>query len=41
MGLDKFKIHPTSDTGFNEWVSFTPTSKISSKSRRMKIGKKS
>ena len=40
MGLDRFKIHPNSSANFFDWVSFTPTSKISSMGRRMKIGEK-
>ena len=40
MGLDVFKIHPSSSANFYDWVSFTPTSKISSMGRRMKIGEK-
>ena len=40
MGLDRFKIHPNSSANFYDWVSFTPTSKISSMGRRMKIGEK-
>ena len=40
MGLDKFKIHPSNEANFYDWVSFVPTSKISSMGRRMKIGEK-
>jgi len=40
MGLDKFKIHPSTDANFNDWVSFAPTSKTSSMGRRMNMGKK-
>ena len=40
MGLDKFKIHPSNEANFYDWVSFTPTSKISSMGRRMKISEK-
>lgn len=40
MGLDKFKIHPSKDSSFHEWVSYTPTSHTSSIGRRMNIGRK-
>ena len=40
MGLDKFKIHPSKESNFYEWVSYTPTSHTSSIGRRMNIGSK-
>ena len=40
MGLNKFKIHPSKESSFNEWVSYTPTSHISSIGRRMNISSK-
>ena len=40
MGLDKFKIKPSNNSSFNEWVSHTPTSKTSSIGRRMNITSK-
>jgi len=38
LGLDKFKIHPSKESSFYEWVSYTPTSYISSIGRRKNIG---
>jgi Ca2+-binding EF-hand superfamily protein len=40
MGLDKFKIHPSKESSFYEWVSYTPTSYTSSIGRKMNIGSK-
>ena len=40
MGLDKFKIHPSKESSFYEWVSYTPTSYTSSVGRRMNITSK-
>tara|TARA_B110000977_G_scaffold163039_1_gene208780 strand:- start:300 stop:518 length:219 start_codon:yes stop_codon:yes gene_type:complete len=40
MGLDKFKIQPSNNSSFYEWVSHTPTSKTSSIGRRMNITSK-
>ena len=40
MGLEKFKIHPSIKANFYDWVSYTPTSKISSIGRKMNISRK-
>jgi hypothetical protein len=37
MGLNKFKIHPSKELSFYEWVSYTPTSYTSSIGRKMNI----
>ena len=38
--VNNFKIHPSENSSFSEWVSYTPSSHISSIGRRQKISNK-